>query len=238
VNLFYPSPLEAVTRRLCNPSIDSIEFHKWKDIASYLIAKNANFHELNLWDYQKACLLEVAVTSMAHPFDAQAIGTRLLEMLDASSVDLVEYLNFERENHPDGLLTPQVIGFISEVSFVNTIDPRAVILYICEEQPFSLSWDWWVDPKEPAYTVLHEFRHFGQAEHSPYGKLRFPGEGYWPFIYPDWTLGLIKWAIEKNKELLKRFQQRSERRWQKKIIKQAKIQGTYKKPKMPGTWID
>ena len=27
------------------------------------------------------------------------------------------------------------------------------------------------------------------------------------------------------------------RRWEKKMIKQAKMQGTYKKPKMPGTWI-
>ena len=43
--------------------------------------------------------------------------------------------------------------------------------------------------------------------------------------------------IDRKKALLERVQQRSDRRWNKKMIKQAKIQGTYKKPKMPGSWI-
>jgi hypothetical protein len=236
VNLFNPSPLEIVTRRLCDLSIDPIELHKWKDIAFYLIAKEAKFHEL--WN-PKSCLLEIAVTSVAHPFDAQTIGTRFLEMLDASNVDLTEYLTFERQHHPEGLLAPKIPIFIRQRPWREPPDPRAIKLYIHEDQPFLLSWDWWVDPKEKAFIVSHEFRHFGRAEHSLYGDYRLPGGlSYWPFIYPNWIFCLDQWANTKDKALLKRFQQRSDHRWQKKMIKQAKAQGTYKKPQMPGTWID
>jgi hypothetical protein len=238
VNLFNPTPLDVVTRRLCNPSIGPIEFHQWKDIACYLIAKNAKFYEFQS-RYTKACLLTVAITSVAQPFDAQTIGTRLLEMLDASNVDLAEYLTFERQHHPEGLLAPEIQRFIRKEPWFVSSDPRAIKLCIHEEQPFLLSWDWWVDPKETAFTVLHEFRHFGQAGYFSYGQLWLAGGLiYWPFIYPKWMFGLNAWAKEEEEALLKRFQQRSEYRWQKKMIKQAKIQGTYKKPKMPGTWID
>jgi hypothetical protein len=239
VNLFTPSPLEVVTREICNLSTDLIEFHKWKDIAFYLIAKIAKPHELNSefnLGARKPCLLEVAVTSAAHPFDAQTIGPRFLEMLDASNVDLAEYLTFERHHHLEGLLAPETPILTYHSPFLKWLDPRTIKLYISEEQPFLLSWDWWVDPKEPAFIVLHEFRHFGQAEYPLYDE--YNPLVYWPFIYPKWTFGLNKWADEGETTLLKRLQQRSDHRWQKKIIKQAKIQGTYKRPKIPGTWID
>ena len=244
VNLFDPNPLEVVTRRLCDISIDLIESHKWKDIALYLIAKKA---DMAVYLDEEACLLEVAVTSVAHPFDAQTIGTRFLEMLDASNVDLAEYLTFERQNHPEGLLFPEAQVFTSGTpwdsngQWFDLPDPREVKLYIHEEQPFSLSWDWWVDPQETAFIVCHEFRHFGRAEHFVFGEDEYmlPAElRFWPFIYPKWTLALYGWGWGVYKEPFRRVQQRSDRRWQKKMIKEAKIQGTYKKPKMPGTWID
>jgi hypothetical protein len=179
VNLFTPSPLEVVTRRICNLSTDPIEFHKWKDIAFYLIAKKAKLHELNSgfnFGARKHCLLEVAVASVAHPFDAQTIGTRFLEMLDASNVDLAEYLTFERQHHLDGLLAPSILTFIHYVPPLKVPDLRAIKLYIYEKQPFLLSWGWWVDPKELAFMVLHEFRHFGQAEYPRYDE-------YNPLVY-------------------------------------------------------
>jgi hypothetical protein len=216
---------------------------KWKDIALYLISKKAKLY------YENTCLLEVAVTSVAHPFDAQTIGTRILEMLDAINVDLAEYLTFERQHHPEGLLFPETPIYkrwapsqsCTSSPLFDWPDPQAIKLYIHEEQPFSLSWDWWVDPQATAFIVCHEFRHFGRAEHFVYGEDEYmlPVEiRYWPFIYPEWTLGFHEWATEEDYELLRRFQQRFDRRWQKKMIKEAKIQGTYKKPKMPGTWID
>jgi hypothetical protein len=245
VNLFDPNPLGVVTRRLCNLSIDPSEFHKWKDIALYLISKEAELSN------EETCLLEVAVTSVAHPFDAQKIGTRFLEMLGASNVDLAEYLNFERQHHPKGLLLPEAListygtqwtsPWNSDFLWLNWPDPREAKLYIHEEQPFSLSWDWWVDPQATAFIVCHEFRHFGRAEHFVYGEdeqILSVESRFWPFIYPKWTIGPSYWAREEDKELLKRVEQRSDRRWQKKMIKEAKIQGAYKKPKMPGTWID
>jgi hypothetical protein len=246
VNLFYPNPLEVVTRRLCNLSIDPIEFHKWKDIALYLISKKAEVSNERTW---LLVLLVAVVTSVAHPFDSQTIGTRFLEMLDAINVDLAEYLTFERQHHPEGLLFPETPIYkrwapsqsCTSSPLFDWPDPQAIKLYIHEEQPFSLSWDWWVDPQETAFIVCHEFRHFGRAEHFVYGEDEYmlPVEiRYWPFIYPEWTLGFHEWATEEDYELLRRFQQRFDRRWQKKMIKEAKIQGTYKKPKMPGTWID
>jgi len=233
INLFQPSPLEVVTRRLCNLSINPIECHKLNDIASYLIAKGAKLHELVYWG-EKTCLLETAIASTSHLLDSQIVGKRLLEMLAASNVDVAEYLAFERQHHPKGLTNPHdYYGY-----WPHYCDTRTVKLDINEEQPFSLSWDWWVDPKEEAFTVFHEFRHFGRAEKFFKGQ-PVPAEWsvYWPYIYPDWTWGLSGWPIEKEKALLERVQQRSDHRWNKKMIKQAKIQGTYKKPKMPGTWI-
>jgi hypothetical protein len=236
VNLFQPSPLAILISRLCNLSIDPTEYHRLKEIASYLIAKGAKFHELQ-WCGGKACILTAAIALTSHPLDSQIVGKRLLEMLGASNVDVAEYLAFERQHHPEGLTTPP--SFYS--SWLIIPDPRAVKLYINEEQPFSLSWDWWVDSKEPGFTVLQEFRQFGQAERIFYGQLphtwRTGWSAHWPYIYPDWTCGLSFWPYYDEKALLERVKQRSDRRWEKKMIKQAKIQGTYKKTKMPGTWI-
>ncbi|PMD32668.1 hypothetical protein L207DRAFT_177344 [Hyaloscypha variabilis F] len=239
VNLFNPSPLEVVTRRLCNLSIDLIEFHKWKDIAFYLIAKKAEFHILDDERHGNTCLLEVAVTSVAHAFDAQIIGTRFLEMLDASNVDLAEYLTFELQHHLEGLLAPKVGICIQQRPWYQSPDPRTIKLDIHEEKLFSLSWDWWLDPKEMGFIVCHEFRHFGRAEHFLYSDSRdHEGLFHWPFIYPDWAIDLNRQTNWKGMVLPTYLQQRYDHRWQKKKIKEAKIQGTYKKPKMPGTWID
>jgi hypothetical protein len=235
VNLFQPTPLDIVTRRLCNLSINPTEYHKLNEIASYLIAKGAKFHKLEYWGEQ-TCLLMAAISSTVHAFDSRILGKRFLEMLAASNVDVAEYLAFERQNHPQGLTTAQGLYGI----WPYCCDPRAVKLDINEEQPFSLSWDWWADPEGPAFTVLQEFRNFGQVELFLDGGELVPDYGrllYWPFIYPDWTWGISGWPIEKEKTLLERVQQRSDHRWNKKMIKQAKMQGTYKKPKMPGSWI-
>jgi hypothetical protein len=95
-----------------------------------------------------------------------------------------------------------------------------------------------VDPKEEAFTVLQEFRHFGRAEFINNGQPKAAEWSYyWPFFYPNWTRGLIAYPFTEEEALLKRSQQRSDHRWEKKMIKQAKIQGTYNKPKMPGSWI-
>jgi len=234
VNLFQPSPLQVVTTRLCNLSINPNEYHKLKDITSYLIAKGAQFHWVNCLG-SKSCLLLAAIGSTNHPLDSHILGKRLLEMLAASNVDVAEYLAFERQHHPKGLTNPH--GLYGMWPYF--CDPRAVKLDINEEQPFSLSWDWWLDPKEEAFTVVQEFRHFGRAESFVGGQPeRAAWSFYWPYIYPNWTWGLKDWANRKERALLERFQQRSDCRWNKKMIKQAKMQGTYKKPKMPGTWIN
>jgi hypothetical protein len=236
VNLFQPNPLEVVTSQLCNLSIDPTEYHRLKEIASYLIGKGAKLHGLKCWG-KKICLLAATIASTAHPFDSQIVGTRLLEMLAASNVDVAEYLAFERQHHPGGLMTTYG-SYRRYEGWPYDSDPRAVKLDINEEHPFSLSWGWWVDPKEEAFIVLQEFRDFGRAEYLLGGEPEPAGwSSYWPFFYPDWTRGLSIWSDEEEKAFLKRIQQRSHRRWKKKMIKEAKMQGTYKKPKMPGTWI-
>lgn len=206
-----------------------------KEIASYLIARGAQFHELE-FSWEKTCLLAATIPSAVHPFDSQIIGTRLLEMLEASNVNVAEYLALERQYHPEGLATPP--RFYGRWPYYS--DPRTVKLDINEEHPFSLSWDWWVDPKEPAFTVLQEFRHFGRAEIIDGEPEPAEWSYYWPYIYPDWTRGLNFLSDDEEKAVLKRFQQRSDHRWKKKMINQAKMEGTYTKPKMPkmpGTWI-
>jgi hypothetical protein len=233
VNLFQPTPLDIVTRRLCNLSINPTEYHKLNEIASYLIAKGAKFHWVDRRG-EKNCLLLAAIAFTSHPFDSQILGKRLLEMLAASNVDVAEYLAFERQHHPKGLTNPHDYYGLWPYYY----DPRAVKLDINEEHPFSLSWDCWVDPEGTAFTVLQEFRNFGRAEDFIGGQMWPAGWSFdWPFFYPNWIGGLRKWPIEQEKALLERFQQRSGHRWNKKMIKQAKIQGTYKMPKMPGTWI-
>ncbi len=131
-------------------------------------------------------------------------------MLAACNVDVAEYLALERQHHPEGLATPNGCYRICPYN----PHPRAVKLYIKEEQPFSLFWDSWVDPNEPAFTVLQEFRNFGKAEIIIFGDPKPVGWSVnWPFFDPDWTRGLNFWSYDEEKALLERFKQRSDRRW-------------------------
>jgi hypothetical protein len=233
VNLFEPTPLEVVTLRLCDLSIDPDELRKLMDVASYLTAKKAKFRDIRSTMGRQVCLIEAALILGENVFDAQIIGSRLLEMLDASHVDLAEYLAAERQHHLEGSLAPDIAMLKRKA--------EAIELRICEQQPFSLSWDWWVDPKGLAFEALHEFRHFGLGQHDLWGNYWRPEEMMnWPFIYPGRTAPIQKLPgryVGKAEAVLQHFQQRSDHRWRKKMIKQARINGTYKKSKMPGAWI-
>jgi hypothetical protein len=177
-----------------------------------------------------------------HPFDAGTIGNRLLQMLEAANVDIAEYFACERLHHDeflDAIITP--FDYLYGYGFRH-IDRRALKVRISKEGSYLMSWDWWIDPKEPAFLVSHEFRHFGEAENFRWNENRLPGWSFfWPFFYPHLTScdeDYYCWGSKKIEESLKCLQTRYDRRWQKKMIKEAKINGTDGMPKIPGTWIE
>ncbi|KAE8452504.1 hypothetical protein EG329_000407 [Mollisiaceae sp. DMI_Dod_QoI] len=237
INLFEPSPLAVVIKRMCDLSIDQEEFHKWKEIGSYLVAKKADIHKVSYWQGHRKSLIEIAWFFIHHPFDSSTIGMRLLETLDAGNVELGEYLRVERQYYYRAKWLPGL-------PFVELVTPRLRVVHIADKEPFSLSWDWWIDPEGVASEVLHEFRHFGPVWHDIFDYKFEPTQVLrsWPFMYPFWSCCLqfksLHYPGDYERKIADRFKTRFERRWQKKMTKLAKIQGTYKKPKMPGMWID
>lgn len=241
VNLFDPHPLAIVTERLCACSFDldnkedMVDIQGWMNIGSHLISLKATIQGIKSGYGKPHSLIEIAVNSTVHPSESQAVGVRLLDMLRASNVDLVGFLKAERRSHLEG-------SWLPNVPFVKTIDAGKRRLHISDTEPFSLSWDWWIDREGHAFEALNEFRHFEQFTHSfSYDYYRGPLSN-WPYIYPTWHFFFMcSQHLHPNKYdkgVASLFQRRFERRWKKKITKQAKINGTWRKPKMPGTWID
>ncbi|CZR58008.1 uncharacterized protein PAC_07898 [Phialocephala subalpina] len=252
VNLFVPGPLIVVARRISALDIDQVEVLKWQEIARYLISKKAALHGIcprwyaemsrdvgmpSLIDFAMSIAKRPFDAEMIDPFDSEVIGARLLDMLRAARVDLAEYLAIERRDHLEELQG-------SEIPFLKAVDLRRRVLNISHEEPFSLSWDWWIDPEGNAFEVLHEFKHFEPDEHDIRMDYVCREEQHnWPYIYPRWVhrLEMLEggWPTqERETAFAKLFKRRFERRWQNKMTKLAKMQGTYKKPRMPGTWID
>jgi hypothetical protein len=227
VNEYETSPLALAVLMLekCPTTIR----HDLKLIIQHLIFLGASLHR-GRW--MGTTILDELMDPVGCPFDSTSVGTEWICILQESGVNVLEYLRIERRLHYDHAMSLPII----RPSWFNNYYLRHLV--ICEEPP-SISWDYYVDPKGKGFEVIQEFRHFGDGDKL---DLR-ANDKRWPFIYTLWP-----WHT-KQKELGARDQHidarvqleedRFEWRWQKKVRKLTRAQGIlYRTPKMPGAWVD
>jgi hypothetical protein len=121
-------------------------------------------------------------------------------------------------------------------------DVRLRYLVFSEHIP-RVSWDWYIDPKGPAFQVLYEFRNLGPSIHGPRKDYNSPDAmSHWPYFYPRWqscrSISYPRSAKAMRSSFIKLFENRFERRWLKKMKKLERAHGIRKSPKIPGSWID
>ena len=160
-------------------------------------------------------------------FDSHKTGEMWLDLLRDCGIDVAKYIEAEYNLRQ----TPSRRKY--------PYDGKRFIFNLDEESP-SVYWEWWTDIEGPGYEVAEEFNSLGPQDHH---KWRYSGTEYclenWPYVYYYWHWE--EWNKEETEEgsnILKLVKQRFEKRQRKKAIKLAKQQGTWKKPRMPGTWID
>jgi hypothetical protein len=108
-----------------------------------------------------------------------------------------------------------------------------------------VSWNWWIDPKEPSFDVLEEFKYFSSPESVWWSSDNFASwdVGNWPYSVPywDWCIQMVKRRIASTEEqrTSRIFEERFERHQYKKSAKLARAQGLLPKgPRIPGAWVD
>lgn len=138
------------------------------------------------------------------------------------------------------------VDLYDRLHFLPTGWNRERLCLISLDEPHGVSWNWWIDPKGPAFDVLEEFKYFGASNEGG----RWPDEKWaswdvenWPYSFAYWHQ-CIKWvelrlANTEMQRTSKIFNQRFQRRQCKKAAKLARAQGLiFKGPRIPGAWVD
>ena len=113
------------------------------------------------------------------------------------------------------------------------ITPRQLIFHWGSNP--SISWDWRLDPKSPAYLVREEFKYICIPDIDYY--LWDQWEKLWPFNYLEYPYA---WHTREDYitycNRFDRVQERANRRLKKKSMKAARAQGLKKREYIPGAW--
>ena len=167
------------------------------------------------------------------PIEGAQVSEAWLEALAMEGVDVREFLKVEMELHGENYTPPSQWDNI----------PQRFLVFDIGQKP-SVEWDWWIDPDGPASLVCHEFRHMACSYTEGY---LLPGyytwEHAWPFINPEWAHHLGWWSPDSAEHRLWRHMidladSRAARRVAKREAKIARAEGTYRRKRMPGSWID
>jgi hypothetical protein len=177
------------------------------------------------------------------PFESYEVGNVWLAILERFGVDIDDYLRTERtlQVHFDDSGSLPMLSPYFRVGALNSIRHRYLIF---SENIPRISWDWYIDPKGPAFEVLYEFRHTGPSCHVFEQDYNYPEElSNWPYFYPRWdscrSASSSRWITkEMRNSIINLFERRFERRWLNKLKKIERAQGSWKGPKLPGAWID
>jgi hypothetical protein len=204
---------------------------RWKMAIGKLIKLGADIHQQV--DTTRPRLLYELLAIARHPFDSQNLFDLWMQILWFSDIDIARYLTTEWN------------FYHKESHFIEDLEnrPRHIIFDISGRP--RVYWDWWIDPRSPAYEVLQEFRNFGPAVHDISQNSFHCTEGhdenapffyyqlYEKFVSKDATI----YYVEKPEHLA--AQRRFEKRMHKKAVKLAKAQGLCMKvPRLPGAWIE
>jgi hypothetical protein len=216
------------TLRVSNPADQKL----WKQAIQNVLSLGLDLH--TTYDYKDGnivTLLDDVLDIAEHPFESHWLGQKWLEILSESGIDVVEYLGVESEIHSN---SPHMMR---KQYHYGGRDRQLII----SKKPPTASWEWYIDPAGSAFDVLQEFMYFG----GTYYDWRFHNcDWKAPFFYPAWYYPAQNFQkgirLDSDEEsCLRIFNNRCERREQKKAKKLAREQGLLQRgPKVPGAWID
>ncbi|KAH8768731.1 hypothetical protein F5882DRAFT_509214 [Hyaloscypha sp. PMI_1271] len=226
-----PIPMALRTLRVSNPADQKL----WKQAIQNFLSLGLDLHTTcHYEDGNIVTLLDDVLNIAEQPFESHWLGQKWLEILSESGIDVVEYLGVESEIHFD---SSQTLPMMLRRCFVSGRERYLII----SKKPPTVSWEWYIDPAGSAFDVLQEFMYFG----GTYDDWRFPNcDWELPFFYPAWhyTARAFQRGMRLNSDeesYLRIFNNRCERREQKKAKKLAREQGLLQRgPKVPGAWID
>ena len=205
----------------------------WKQAIQHVLSLGLDLHTTYHYrDENIVTLLDDVLNIADQPSESHWLGQKWLEILSESGIDVVEYLGVESEIHFNSL--PMMV----KQRHYGGRDRQLII----SKKPPTVSWEWYIDPAGQALDVLQEFKNFGIG--SQHMEWWLDDSRDWPFFYPGWKYDAQRlragWSVSGNDQSrLRTFQNRCERREQKKARKLAREQGLLQRgPKVPGAWID
>lgn len=167
------------------------------------------------------------------PFEGSQAANDWLQMLSSEGYDILAYLKEEMALHT----RQQQLTYPSTVNAGYDV-PRKLILELGHTP--SISWDWWIDPRSPAFLVRQELKYMDIFVRD-WALYKEPWEDDWPFTYPEWSDAKAPDERESTYEdwdqSNKRAGRRAERRLREKAVKVARSQGNYERSRMPGAWV-
>ena len=251
---YYWGPLEGI-ECLLSPDFSQIELNQrislllhwvieeftwdpplWTNLVRKIIRKAEDLH-CSFARFEGASarpftLLDTLFGSTWVPIEGAQVSEAWLETLATEGLDVREYLKVEMELHKENYPLPY---------YHDSIPQRSLVFDIGQKP--SVEWDWWIDPDGPASLVCHEFRHMANSYNENLIDSDELWDGTWPFINSEWALHL-DWQRHDPAEnrwwrhMIDLADSRAARRVAKKEMKVARAEGTDRRKRMPGSWID
>lgn len=217
---------------------------EWVKLFAYLRYHNFNFFTFNS---EIGTFLD-QLFWVKNQFESAIIGSKWLELLALSKVDVEEYINEEKHHHSDNFLICNEDPFVRRKLVWNASNPTQYV-----------SWEWLVLPESPACLVLMEFKFlaldydYDKYHYNDYSRQKFWKE-VWPFninadeygymrYYKD-EYGEMRYCIEEYEKIEKtrqtRYARQAERREQRRNYYKVprEYQPRRRGHRMPGSWTE
>jgi hypothetical protein len=210
VNDYLYSPVQIIAQAILwsyrRGTYAARDYHFGKMLIRKLIDLGASVHHRGS-NYNDRSIFNWMMTIPVHdPFESMFFGSFWLDALSDAGVDILEYMHTE-------------IALSDKTPFFYAGERCKVLLYT-PKKPLEVYWDWYYDPKGPAFDVLEEFKYFELQDPRWKGSPEID----WPFSFP-WY-----WSYEDD--------ERFKRRQRKKAAKHVRAQGFRgKELRMPGAWV-
>jgi hypothetical protein len=210
---------------------DPADQKQWKQAIQHVLSLGLDLHTTYHYrDDTIVTLLDEVLNIADQPFESHWLGQEWLEILSESGIDVVEYLGVESEIHFN---SSQTLPMMHRGHYTSSRERYLLI----SKKPPAVSWEWYIEPTGRACDVLKEFKDFGTGlQHIMWAN----NSKDWPFFYSKWQQAFQRRRFDSDEEsYLRIFNNRCDRREQKKARKLAREQGLLQRgPKVPGAWID
>ena len=223
------------------------DFGPWDSIIRTLIRQGADVHapvrrRLSYLDQsehpcplaQYGTPLDELFMKTLDPWQGQAAANSWLQILASEGHDISVYLQRESDLHikPMQLTHPsyRTPGYDNERKLVFDLGTRA-----------SVSWDWWISPRSPAFLLRQEFKLMAISRPDWFLIARSWKES-WPIRYPVWSELHQSYGDADSRKRHKKLLKLAGLRFAKRLAKKGQKSGRpqiYEEPrKVPGGPFD